>query len=358
MNVDGTLDPSRFASWIRQYKPALQVFPPVWKELQTLQAAQASIKTLQSAAEVLPKAMRSPPEAESEGARLLLGKPVDTAVRQALQDAHPHERVQEMMRLTGNDPAAVMGLRRQVWKELTERMKLNAPADVLWSEHAQPVAQIVKQYRPLLEQLYPPEHLKTLEKLAIGESILDRAPQAVKMANAEITRKSGIGGFIGTFWSRMFGVSRGVVGEPFLMTEGLSRGMVKALEGISQEKQREILEHAISDRLLDRIDAKLGHPVRDPHGDPIPAADGRVPAPPARRLSECGDGETVTVARISDDDPEMLRYFDELGITLDARLRVLARRDFAGLLSVAVLDGESEVTVDLGTPATSAIWVL
>ena len=122
--------------------------------------------------------------------------------------------------------------------------------------------------------------------------------------------------------------------------------------------EAEILEHAISDRLLDRIDAKLGHPVRDPHGDPIPAADGRVPAPPARRLSECGDGETVTVARISDDDPEMLRYFDELGITLDARLRVLARRDFAGLLSVAVLDGESEVTVDLGTPATSAIWVL
>mgnify|MGYP000042878137 CR=1 FL=1 len=122
--------------------------------------------------------------------------------------------------------------------------------------------------------------------------------------------------------------------------------------------EAEILEHAISDRLLDRIDAKLGHPVRDPHGDPIPAADGRVPAPPARRLSECGDGETVTVARISDDDPEMLRYFDELGITLDARLRVLARRDFAGLLSVAVLDGGSEVAVDLGTPATSAIWVL
>lgn len=249
-NADGTLDPSRFASWIRQYKPALQVFPPVWKELQSLQAAQASLKTLQDAAAALPKAFRPPVEVESEGARLLLGKPVDTAVRQALQDAHPHQRIQEMMRLTGNDPAAVMGLRRQVWKELTDRMKLNAPADVLWSEHAQPVAQIVKQYRPLLEQLYPPEHLKTLEKLAIGESILDRAPQAVKMANADIMKKSGISGFIGTFWSRMFGVSRGVVGEPFLMTEGLSRGMVKALEGISQEKQREILEHAILDKDL------------------------------------------------------------------------------------------------------------
>jgi len=248
--VDGTLDPTRFASWIRQYQQALQVFPSVWKELSSLQAAQARMRTLQAAAEALPKAMKPPVEAESEGARLLLGKPVDTAVKQALQDAHPHERIQEMMRLTGNDPAAAIGLRRQVWQELTGRMKLNAPADVLWSEHAQPVAQIIKQYRPLLEQLYPPEHLKTLEKLAIGESILDRAPQAVKMANADIMKKSGISGFIGTFWSRMFGVARGVVGEPFLMTEGLSRGMMKALEGISQEKQREILEHAILDKDL------------------------------------------------------------------------------------------------------------
>jgi len=250
MNVDGTLDPNRFASWVRQYKQSLQVFPPVWKELSSLQSAQASLKTLQAAAEALPKAMKPIAEAESEGARLLLGKPVDTAVKHALQDAHPHDRIQEMVRLIGNDPAAAIGLRRQVWQELTGRMKLDAPADVLWSEHAQPVAQIVKQYRPLLEQLYPPEHLKTLEKLALGEAILDRAPQAVKMANAEIMRKSGIGGFIGTFWSRMFGVARGVVGEPFLMTEGLSRGMMKALEGISQDKQREILEHAILDKDL------------------------------------------------------------------------------------------------------------
>ena len=246
-DMNGQLNPQRFASWVRQYRPALQVYPEVWREVNSLQRAQATIDTLDEAVKALPRAMRAPVEVESEGARLLLGKPVDTAVKAALQDAHPHERIQEMMRLTGNDPVASMGLRRQVWKELTGRMRLDAPADALWSEHAQPVAQIIKQYRPLLEQLYPPEHLKTLEKLAVGEAILDRAPQAVKMANAEIMRKSGIGGFIGTFWSRMFGVARGVVGEPFLMTEGLSRGMMKALEGISQEKQREILEHAILD---------------------------------------------------------------------------------------------------------------
>ena len=108
--------------------------------------------------------------------------------------------------------------------------------------------------------------------------------------------------------------------------------------------EAEVLEHAVSDRMLDRIDAKLGHPTRDPHGDPIPAADGQVPTPPARQLSVCHDGDAGTVARISDADPEMLRYFDSVGISLDSRLRVLARRDFAGMISVAIESPDGEKT--------------
>jgi DtxR family Mn-dependent transcriptional regulator len=127
--------------------------------------------------------------------------------------------------------------------------------------------------------------------------------------------------------------------------------------------EAEVLEHAVSDRMLDRIDAKLGFPKRDPHGDPIPAADGHVPTPDARQLSVCEDGETGTVARISDADPEMLRYFDSVGITLDSRLMVLARRDFAGMISVAIKSADAKendpgTTVDLGSPAAEAIWVV
>lgn len=127
--------------------------------------------------------------------------------------------------------------------------------------------------------------------------------------------------------------------------------------------EAEVLEHAVSDRMLDRIDAKLGYPKRDPHGDPIPAADGHVPTPDARQLSVCSDGETGTVARISDADPEMLRYFDSVGITLDSRLMVLARRDFAGMISVAIKSADAKendpgTTVDLGSPAAEAIWVV
>ena len=72
------------------------------------------------------------------------------------------------------------------------------------------------------------------------------------------------------------------------------------------------------------------------------------------------DGDAGTVARISDHDPEMLRYFDSVGITLDSHLRVVARRDFAGMISVAVTaaDDSAESTVDLGNPAAEAIWVV
>ncbi|GAT09906.1 manganese-binding transcriptional regulator MntR [Mycolicibacterium novocastrense] len=123
--------------------------------------------------------------------------------------------------------------------------------------------------------------------------------------------------------------------------------------------EAEVLEHAVSDRMLDRIDAKLGHPTRDPHGDPIPAADGRVPTPDARQLSACHDGDRGTIARISDADPEMLRYFDSVGISLDSRLRVVARRDFAGMISVAIESADGhDTTVDLGSPAAEAIWVV
>ncbi|VCT90702.1 Iron-dependent repressor IdeR [Mycolicibacterium hassiacum DSM 44199] len=127
--------------------------------------------------------------------------------------------------------------------------------------------------------------------------------------------------------------------------------------------EAEVLEHAVSDRMLARIDAKLGYPTRDPHGDPIPAPDGRVPTPDARQLSLCQEGVTGAVARISDADPEMLRYFDSVGIRLDARLRVVARRDFAGMMSVAIrpadaAENDPGTMIDLGLPAAEAIWVV
>ena len=79
--------------------------------------------------------------------------------------------------------------------------------------------------------------------------------------------------------------------------------------------EAEVLEHAVSDRLLEAIDAQLGHPTRDPHGDPIPSADGRVDQPTAVLLADVGGGR---VARISDRDPALLRHLAAEGIVVDA----------------------------------------
>ncbi|MFC4602946.1 metal-dependent transcriptional regulator [Rhodococcus kronopolitis] len=124
--------------------------------------------------------------------------------------------------------------------------------------------------------------------------------------------------------------------------------------------EAEVLEHAVSELMIDRMDAKLGHPERDPHGDPIPNRDGTIPTPPARQLSDFGDGEFGRVARISDSDPAMLRYFDSVGIALDVTVTVVERRDYAGTVSVRLGDaaGETIATVDLGTPAAEAIWLV
>ncbi|MFD4294948.1 metal-dependent transcriptional regulator [Rhodococcus sp. NPDC058505] len=124
--------------------------------------------------------------------------------------------------------------------------------------------------------------------------------------------------------------------------------------------EAEVLEHAVSDLMIERMDAKLGHPERDPHGDPIPTADGTIPTPAARQLSDFTDGESGVVARISDSDPAMLRYFDSVGIALDVTIAVVERRDYAGTLSVRL--GEttdpSGGAVELGTPAAEAIWLV
>ncbi|TPW73182.1 metal-dependent transcriptional regulator [Schumannella sp. 10F1B-5-1] len=91
--------------------------------------------------------------------------------------------------------------------------------------------------------------------------------------------------------------------------------------------EAEVLEHALSDRMLDAIDARLGHPVRDPHGDPIPDAQGAVPASTGLLVAEVTRGVAGRVVRISDEDPAVLRELADAGVGLDSSVR-------AGELSV------------------------
>ncbi len=119
--------------------------------------------------------------------------------------------------------------------------------------------------------------------------------------------------------------------------------------------EAEVLEHAVSDTLVERIDRRLGYPSRDPHGDPIPTPDGTPHRPDALPLIEAPTGVALVVTRISDADPAVLRYLGDRGIRLDSVLTVTEQRVFAGDATVTLAG--SAAGVDLGATAASAVWV-
>ena len=76
-------------------------------------------------------------------------------------------------------------------------------------------------------------------------------------------------------------------------------------------EEAEQLEHAVSERLIDRIDAMLGRPAHDPHGDPIPNADGVITPRHLDNLLTCPIATPLTVTRIADQDPAFLRFIED-----------------------------------------------
>lgn len=121
--------------------------------------------------------------------------------------------------------------------------------------------------------------------------------------------------------------------------------------------EAEALEHAVSDRLIDRIDADLGHPPCDPHGDPIPTAEGEVTHPTYGELVDLPEGAASDVLRISDHDSALLRFFEERNIWPGQWVSVVERRLYADTIVVAVgAEGEAE-TVELSLSAARAVWV-
>lgn len=106
------------------------------------------------------------------------------------------------------------------------------------------------------------------------------------------------------------------------------------------------LEHAISERLEERMWTALGRPRVDPHGDPIPTPDGRLRPRGLRPLVSCAGGERVVVERVSDRDPEKLRAISALGLEPGTRVRVVAESRWEGPILLAL--GKRRLEVPLG----------
>jgi DtxR family Mn-dependent transcriptional regulator len=98
--------------------------------------------------------------------------------------------------------------------------------------------------------------------------------------------------------------------------------------------EAEVLEHVLSDDLEELIAAKLGHPTVDPHGDPIPTVEFELHEGETCGLDELPIGAGARFVRVSDSDPEMLRYLAEQGIALGEQLEVIERQPFGGPLFV------------------------
>ena len=116
----------------------------------------------------------------------------------------------------------------------------------------------------------------------------------------------------------------------------------------------EKLEHVVSDRLIDRMDAMLGHPSVDPHGDPIPKPDGAMEAHRYHSLLKCPIGAPVTVTRIADQDTTFLQFLETQGLKPGQSIEVEARDPVADRVCLRAGGGRRVI---LGTQAAAKVLI-
>ncbi len=117
--------------------------------------------------------------------------------------------------------------------------------------------------------------------------------------------------------------------------------------------EAEKLEHHISEQFEDKIAELLNNPTHDPHGDPIPSKDGVMPEIANEPLTEAEIGEQVMLGRVANQDPELLRYLEEIGLIPGIVLEVVKKAPFNGPITIKIEDEELvvgyEIAVNLFT---------
>jgi DtxR family Mn-dependent transcriptional regulator len=118
--------------------------------------------------------------------------------------------------------------------------------------------------------------------------------------------------------------------------------------------EADMLEHSISERVLERMDALLGHPTADPHGDPIPTAKGHLHEPRRISLADCPLEVPQTVARVLDQNPEFLQFAERNGLTPGSTVTVSRREPAAEAVKIRIPHHDE---VSLGMAAAARILV-
>jgi len=117
------------------------------------------------------------------------------------------------------------------------------------------------------------------------------------------------------------------------------------------------LEHVISEEFEDKLDALLGHPTVDPHGDPIPSKDGVISLRKGCTLTQLQDGQSALILRVSDQNSEKLCYLGQLGLYPETHIQLVGRAPFGGPVRILVGEVPQQVEQMLGTELAEQIIV-
>jgi DtxR family Mn-dependent transcriptional regulator len=138
-----------------------------------------------------------------------------------------------------------------------------------------------------------------------------------------------------------------------LLESFLAQNLGYSWDEVHQEA--DALEHVITESFGDRIAASLKDPVTDPHGSPIPMKDGTIEKRDDLPLSGMGEGDVATISRVLDDDPELLRYLDALGLKPQTSLQLIDRGHFDDIYHVQ--DTETGISHHLSRFVADQIFV-
>ncbi|NDJ60555.1 MAG: metal-dependent transcriptional regulator [Chloroflexi bacterium] len=178
---------------------------------------------------------------------------------------------------------------------------------------------------------------------ALSETLMITAPSVTDMAQRLVT--SGL-----VDYQKYRGVLLTTAGEAIALKIIRRHRLIEAylvtelgyeLHEVHSEADR--LEHAVSDRFIEAIAHKLDHPTVDPHGDPIPAADGALPVRDLLPLTDLNERLGARVAQIKTNDPDMIQHILERGFKLGSHVQVIARDPFDGPITALVDDEERVV---------------
>jgi DtxR family Mn-dependent transcriptional regulator len=120
--------------------------------------------------------------------------------------------------------------------------------------------------------------------------------------------------------------------------------------------EAEQLEHHISEQFEDRIAELLDDPTHDPHGDPIPRKNGQMPEYAVERLVEMDEGQTYVIGRVRNQDPEVLRYLEELGLIPGVKITIQEKAPFNGPITLVIEKNEQVIGYEVASMIFVTPW--